>query len=452
MEESAMLSFFRSGSTLSYAFRKAQLEKLRQAVKEQEANIAKALFADLKKNREEAYLTETGIVLKEISYTLKHLKRWMKPQHPATPLALFYSRSTIRRDPFGICFIISPWNYPFQLSLSPLIGAIAAGNCAIIKPSEFSPHTSAIIKKMLSAIYPENYVQVVCGDGHEVVPAILNKSPIHYVLYTGSTETGKKVAAMCAEKLIPYTLELGGKSPCIVDKTADIKTAAKRIAWGKFTNAGQTCIAPDYLLLHNEIADSFLDELKQSIVTLFGTDAASSNDYGRIINEKQYHRLISYLQQGTILYGGRTNEEQRYIEPTVLTPDAMDSNVMSEEIFGPILPVIRYQSLEEAAAIIQKNPNPLALYIFSKTRNVQSYFLQIPFGGGCINNTLVHVANVRLPFGGVGKSGQGQYHGRFSYQTFSRPKAIVNTYNFIDPFIKYPPYHGKLGIFKKLFK
>ncbi len=447
-----MRSFYRSGQTLPYAFRKKQLVLLRHAVKEHEAEIAHALFADLKKSKEESYLTETGIVLKEISFALKHLKRWMKEEHAATPAALFYSKSRILHDPFGICLIISPWNYPLQLSLSPLIGAIAAGNCAVVKPSEFSPHTSAVLKKIIASIYPQHYITVTCGSGEKVIPELFEQIKPDYVFYTGSTETGKKIAAMCAGHLIPYTLELGGKSPCVVDKTADIKTAAKRIAWGKFTNAGQTCIAPDYVLVHQDVKEAFVTELKAAVKKMFGPDATASNDYGRMINTKHFNRIKSYLREGTIACGGGTSEEQRYIEPTILFPSTTETTVMQEEIFGPVLPVIAYGSPEEAASVISKNANPLALYVFSESQSVQDFFLRLPFGGGCINNTLVHVGNVHLPFGGVGNSGQGQYHGRFSFYTFSRPKAIVKTANWIDPSLKYPPYSGKLGIFKRLFR
>lgn len=453
MVNTALLrQFFESGATRSYAFRKQQLQNLRKGIQRYEDKITAALYKDLHKNTEESYTTEIGFSYTEISYVLRHLKEWMQPQKVDTPLVLFPSSSKIVRDPFGIAFIVAPWNYPFQLCIAPLIGAIAGGNCAIVKPSEFTPHTSAVVKEMIESCFPENYIKVVEGDGAEVVPYVI-ASGIDYVFFTGSIPVGRIVAKQAADKLIPYTLELGGKSPCIVDEDADIKTAAARIVWGKFTNAGQTCVAPDYLLCHANIKDRLLTEIKKCIEQFYSNQPSASYDYGRIVNAKHFQRLVSYLHNGTIIYGGETDEQQLYIQPTILDNVTLNDAVMQEEIFGPIFPVISFNTKEEALALIKQNHSPLALYIFSNNKKFQQYFTeQVSFGGGCINNTLVHLGNAALPFGGVGNSGSGQYHGRYSFECFTRPKSILQTANWLDPSIKYPPYKGKLRLLKMLMK
>lgn len=450
----AMRRYFTSGHTRSVSFRKEMLQQLKICIQQNEQAIAKALFDDLHKSEAESYSTEIGFCYAEISHALKHTAQWMRPRAVKTPMALFPSSSKIIREPWGVSLIIAPWNYPFQLMIGPLIGAIAGGNCAVLKPSEFTPHTSAVIEKIISETFDKDYITVVQGDGAVVVPEIMKANRFDHVFFTGSISVGKSIAALAAEKLIPATLELGGKSPCIVDKNVDVKTAAARIVWGKFTNAGQTCVAPDYLLLHESRKIEFVNALNTKIKEFYSENPQRSNDYGRIVNEKRFFALKDYLKQGKIITGGETDEKEKYISPTLMEDCSPDAKMMKEEIFGPILPIITYTKKEEALEFILQNPNPLALYVFSTDKEFQKYFTEnIPFGGGCINNTLVHLGNPELPFGGVGNSGSGQYHGQYSFETFTRPKAILKTANWIDPSAKYPPYtKWKLNLFKRLLR
>jgi aldehyde dehydrogenase (NAD+) len=355
------------------------------------------------------------------------------------------------RDPLGVCLIIAPWNYPLQLLLSPLIGCIAGGNCALLKPSELAPHTAAVIAALIREHFPAHYINVVQGEGSELIPALMRSFRFDHLFFTGGTATGRAIALQAAEQLVPVTLELGGKSPCIVDTNVNLETAAARIVWGTFTNAGQTCIAPDYVLVHEDRKAALLQAMQAAIRRFYGADPRTSRDYGRIITAKRFDTLCRFLQQGTIVTGGQTDAAERYIAPTILDDVSVDQPVMQEEIFGPILPVFSYRTHEEAIAFIQRHPHPLALYIFSSNRKVQDLYSQLLFGGACINNTLLHVGNMRLPFGGVGYSGMGQYHGRFSFDTFTRPKAILQTAAWIDPAVKYPPYQGKLKWLKWFF-
>lgn len=445
--------YFNSGATRSLSFRKTQLRRLRDAIRDYEPRICEALNKDLHKSPEEAYATEIGILYAEIKYMLRHLNKWAKPKRVSTPLALLPSSSKILRDPLGICFIIAPWNYPFQLLMAPLAGAIAGGNCAVLKPSEMAPHTAALAEELIKATFPDYYIRIVQGEGRLVVPELMNSIRFDHVFFTGSIPTGKAIAQLAAAQLIPVTLELGGKSPCIVDETADIQTAASRIVWGKFTNAGQTCVAPDYLLVHASRKADLVKAMQTAIQQFYTDDPLTSCDYGRIINEKRFDTLHACLQHGSILAGGQSIRDQLYIAPTLMEAIQPDSPLMQEEIFGPLLPVISWQTKEEVLAFIQQHPNPLSLYIFSNNTQTQQYFTQqIAFGGGCINNTLMHPGNPSLPFGGVAASGMGQYHGKYSFDTFTRPKAVLKTTTWPDPSVKYPPYKGKLRLLKWLLK
>ena len=445
----AMRNYYNSHSTKPYAFRKKQLQRLKDAILQYEKEIEQALYTDLKKNPEESYATETGLVLMEINVALRNLKKWMKPQPVATNLVNFPSSSRIYRDPSGVVLIIGPWNYPLQLLLIPLIGAIAGGNCVVLKPSEFSDNTTALIEKMISGIFPAEYIKVVTGDGAEVVPAMMKAFRFDHVFYTGSIPVGKIIYQMAAEKLVPVTLELGGKSPAIVSADADIAVAAKRIAFGKFVNTGQSCIAPDYVLVHNDVKEIFLQKLTETVINFFSADAVNNYDYGKIINEKRFDKLISYLEMGEVVSGGQYNREKLFIAPTILKEVSQLSPVMQEEIFGPVLPVIGYDTTEEAMHIVQENATPLAFYLFTNNiREEKEWIQKVSFGGGCINNADWHFTNLNLPFGGVGSSGIGSCHGKYSFDTFTRAKAIMKTPTWFDPAFKYPPLKGKLKLFK----
>lgn len=439
---------YNSQATRAYSFRKQQLQKLRQALIANEKKISEALYADLKKSPEETYATETGLVLAEINTALKNLGRWMRPQAAATTLVNFPSSSKIYADPLGVVLIISPWNYPLQLLLIPLVGAIAGGNCAVIKPSEVAPATSACIEKLIGENFDEAYIKVVTGDGAETIPAMMRSFRFDHVFYTGSIPVGKIIYQLAAEMLVPVTLELGGKSPAVVYPGADMDVAARRIAFGKFINAGQTCIAPDYVLVHAGVKENFIDRLQQVVKKFYG-DAMNNYDYGKIINEKRFDKLISYLSEGDVVTGGEYNRQRLFIAPTVLDNVSMDSSLMSEEIFGPVLPVISFSGTEEAMALVEKNPTPLAFYLFTNDKKIEKEWVQkVAFGGGCINNADWHFTNHHLPFGGVGNSGLGAYHGKFSFDTFTRKKAVMKSPAWFDPAFKYPPLKGKLKMFK----
>jgi aldehyde dehydrogenase (NAD+) len=448
-----MRSYFNSGATRSYAFRMAQLKKLKDAVKAHETQLQEALYTDLKKSPEESWVTETGFLLSEINHTLKHLKSWMQDEKVSTNLLNLPSKSFVIQEPLGVVLVISPWNYPFQLLLTPMVGAMAAGNCVTLKASEFAPATAAVMKSMIEANFDKNYIQFIDGDGAMVIPDMMNNFTFDHVFYTGSTAVGKLIYKMAAEKLVPVTLELGGKSPCVVEADADIKIAAKRIAISKFSNAGQMCVAPDYVLVHNSKKQALIDALSAIIPRFFGEDAAASYEYGKIINEKQFDRLHGYLKQGKIIIGGRSDRNNLYIEPTIMEEVLLDSAVMKDEIFGPILPIIGFETSGEAKAIIAGNPNPLAFYVFTSSRSKEKdWLMSIPFGGGCVNNTAWHLTNHHLPFGGRGFSGSGRYHGKYSFDTFTHKKAVMKTPTWFDPAMKYPPFKGKLKLFKMIIK
>lgn len=446
-----MRRFFQTGATQTVSFRKQQLAILKKAILQYEEQLYAALDADLKKNREEAWVTEMGMVLAELKATRKHLAAWMQPEQVSTNLLNLPSQSQLMHEPMGVVLIIAPWNYPFQLLINPLVGAIAAGNCVVLKPSEFAPATDAVMKQMISEAFPPEYIRYVQGEGHTVVPAMLEGFRFDHIFYTGSTGVGKTIYQLAASKLVPVTLELGGKSPCVVAADANLKVAAKRIAGTKFSNAGQMCVAPDYVLVHASRKQEFVETMKQTLAKFFGNDASDSYNYGRIINAKQFDRIAGYLQEAPILYGGTTDRAKLYIQPTLLDEPPAGSRVMEDEIFGPVLPIISFQDNEEALRIIAAHPNPLAFYIYAHSRVIQDEWLRaVPAGGACVNNSSWHLTNHHLPFGGRGNSGIGNYHGRYSFETFSHRKAVLRTPTWFDPSIRYPPFKGRLGLFKKI--
>jgi len=450
---SSIRTYFHTGVTHSYAFRRKQLQLLKQAIYKYETELHSALYTDLKKNAEESWVTETGFVIAEVNHTLKHLHQWMKPKKVPTNLLNFPSKSYIYHEPLGVVLIIGPWNYPLQLLFAPLVGAIAAGNCVIVKPSEYARATAAVMEKIIGEIFPKNYVLLVPGDGSEIVPYMMSNFRFDHVFFTGSISVGKKVYEMAATQLVPVTLELGGKSPCVVESDADIKVAARRIAQTKFSNAGQMCVAPDYVLVHISVKETFVSAMKETIQQFYSADASDNYNYGKIINDRQFNRIINYLQYGSILYGGRYDAKTHYIEPALIADIPPGAVIRSEEIFGPVLPLFSFDTFEEAKAIIDCNPNPLAFYVFTQSdKKAQKWVERIPFGGGCINNASWHLTNFNLPFGGRGNSGIGAYHGRFSFDTFSHQKAVMKTPAWFDPKIKYPPFKGKLNWFKRIIK
>lgn len=445
-------NYFNKGITRNINFRIKMLKALKDAIINHEEDIIEALNKDLKKSKFESYITEIGILIDEINFAIKNVKSWAKPKRVKTPLMHFKSRSYIYKEPYGVALIIAPWNYPFQLVLSPLIGAIASGNCSILKPSEYTPNTSNVISKIFNKAFSRDYIAVIEGDS-EVSKALL-KEKFDYIFFTGSVPVGKKVMAAASENLVPITLELGGKSPCIVTRDGDIKLWAKRIVWGKYLNAGQTCVAPDYLVVHKSIKEQLIIEMKKSITDFYGEDPSNSKDYVRIINEKHFERLIGLLDKGKILYGGKYNREELYISPTLIDNITWNDPVMEDEIFGPILPILSYENLEDVISMINNHPKPLALYIFSNNKiEIDKIVNSIQYGGGCINDTILHLATPYLPFGGIGSSGMGSYHGKASFNVFTHEKSILNKSNIIDIPFRYPPYNDKnLKLVKKFFK
>lgn len=446
-------AFFNTQQTKDISFRKEQLKKLSKAIKSYESDILEALYTDLGKNKVEAYATEIGITLKSIKNARKELKNWTKTKNVDTPLYLFPTKSYIKKEPYGTVLIIAPFNYPFQLVFEPLIGAIAAGNTAIIKPSELTPNVARVIKRLINETFDANYIEVIEGGIEETQTLI--HLPFDYVFFTGSENVGKIVYQAASENLVPVTLEMGGKSPVIVDETANIKVASERICFGKFTNAGQTCVAPDYILVHESVKDDLITALSKTLREFYGQNIQQSPDYGRIVNLKHYHRLTSLLNsaQMNIVFGGHSDEDERYIEPTLLDHVTSDSAIMQEEIFGPILPILTYQSLDEAIAFIHQRPKPLSLYLFGEDENAtQRVINELSFGGGAINDTLMHLANPKLPFGGVGASGMGRYHGKYSFDTFTHEKSYIFKSTRLESGVHLPPYKGKFKYIKAFFK
>ena len=448
-----MRQYFETGATRSYTFRKNQLELLKQAVIDHEEEIYAALFADLKKSKEECWVTENGFFMAEMSAMLNGLKSWMEPESVSTNILNLPSSSRIEKEPMGVVLIIGPWNYPFQLLFAPLIGAIAAGNAVVLKPSEFAPATAALMQKIIESIFPKEYILYVPGDGAKVIPEMMQHFRFDHVFYTGSTAVGKIIYKMAAEELVPVTLELGGKSPCVVESDANIKIAAKRIVMTKFSNAGQMCVAPDYVLVHVSKKEALVKAMRENIDAFFGARPEECDNFGKIINQKQFDRLVTYLNNGKIIQGGRTNRDILFIEPTLLEDVTMDMQVMKDEIFGPILPILTYQTMDDAKAIIAKNPNPLAFYVFTESSSIEQAWLDaVPSGGACVNNASWHLTNHKLPFGGRGYSGMGAYHGKTSIDTFSHRKSVLKTPTWFDPAVKYPPLKGKLGMFKLVIR
>lgn len=442
--------YFSQKRTLSYKARMTALEALEKSIRRNEEEVYAALYSDLGKSRTEAYMTEISMVLSEIRFVKKNLRLWMNREYVATPLAHFPSRSFIISEPFGVTLIISPWNYPFMLSLEPLVGALCAGNTAVIKPSSYSPATSAVIEKIISEAFVPEYVTVIrVAQGQN---DILVSQPFDFIFFTGSVNVGKKIMMQASQNLVPVVLELGGKNPCIVDNTANIKIAADRIAFGKFLNAGQTCVAPDYILIDKSVKEQFLAEMRKSIKKMFGDDPIANRDFPKIVNKKHYDRLKALLDHENVCIGGQYSEALNKIAPAIIDGVSEDSPLMQNEIFGPLLPVITYDSLEEAKQFILKREKPLAFYIFTADKKKENEFLrEIPFGGGCVNDTIIHVASSYLGFGGVGSSGMGKYHGRESYKTFSNNKSVIKKSTRIDIPMRYQPYTKAKQKILKLF-
>jgi len=445
--------FYFSRATKSVKFRKEQLKKLKKSILKYEKEILNALYLDLRKSEFEAYATEIGIVLDSISYMVKHVEEWMEPEAVKTPIQYQMGKSFIVREPYGVTLIIGPFNYPFQLVMEPLVGAIVGGNTAIVKPSETSVHTAAIIKKVIEETFHPSYIRVVEGEKDEVT-ALIHAS-FDYIFFTGSVAVGKVVAKAAAERLTPIALELGGKSPAIVDQTANLEVAAKRIVWGKFTNTGQTCVAPDYLLVHKDVYDRFMKILKETIRSFYGKNPLKSPDYGRIVNLRQFDRLQQIIKEerDAITFGGRIDRDDLYIEPTIIEYVKWTSPSMQEELFGPILPVMMYSDLPLAIHQIRQLPKPLEAYFFSEHEKATQYFLEeLPFGGGCINDTITHVGNLHLPFGGVGPSGVKAYHGKASFENFTHAKSILKKSSKLETNVLFPPYNQKVKIVRSIMK
>lgn len=430
--------YFRSNETLDIAFRLKMLRRLRDAINMYEQELAEALRTDLNKSYEEAFMTEISIVLGEIDNLSKNLVRWAAPSKKSTPLKLFPSRSEVITEPLGVALIIAPWNYPVQLTLNPLVGAIAAGCTAVLKPSPYTPNVSMALSRVVASAFDEEYVAVVQGD-RTVNTALLNQR-YDIIFFTGSPDLGRVVMRAAAEHLTPVVLELGGKSPVVVDKSADIRIAAKRIAWGKTLNAGQTCIAPDYLLIHRDVKEQFVAEYKRALAGLHGSDASKSKHYVRIVSDRAFERVAGYMNDGVVRVGGRVDASERYIEPTLLDNVALDSAVMREEIFGPVLPMITIGGVDEAVDFIRDREKPLAMYVFAEESVAKGVFDKTSSGGGCINDVIMHIANENMPFGGVGNSGMGRYHGRDSLYAFSHRRAVVTTTTRLDLPFRYMPY------------
>ena len=443
-----MRAHFLSGTTRSLKVRLRALEVLQKAIQAYEKDILRALAQDLGKSDFEGYATEVGITLSEIRYVRKHLSKWVRPRLQWPALAQLPGRTYIQYEPRGLVLIIAPWNYPFQLLMLPLVGAIAAGNVVVLKPSELAPATEAIIEKIIQENFPAEYIRVVKGDAS--VSAALVEEEWDYIFFTGGTRVGRLIAESAGRRLIPYTLELGGKSPTIVTRHAKLPIAARRIAWGKWTNAGQTCIAPDYVLVDQAVLQPLLTHLKETLITFYGPDISRRpSDYGRIVHQNHFNRLVAMLSEGDVVFGGFTDPDDLYISPTILLNP--HGRLVEEEIFGPLLPIIPYSTLEEARAFIRRLPPPLALYIFTEKAAEEKYFLEaISAGGSCINDTIMQVASSRLPFGGVRQSGIGRYHGWYSFETFSHARGVVKTPTWIDLPLRYPPYKSKLSLIRWL--
>ena len=435
--------YFRSGVTLDVSWRRKQLQALYDVIVRKEKDITDALYNDLGKSAEESYMSEIGMVLSEITHMKKHLKRYSSRKYVSSPLAQFPSISYEQAVPYGNVLIMSPWNYPFLLTMDPLVCAIAAGNTAVLKPGPDSPHTNQVMKEIIRELFCEEYVCLVEG-GIETADQLLN-DPFDLIFFTGSTMTGRKVYEAAAGNLIPVVLELGGKSPCIVDETADIGLSAKRIVFGKYLNCGQTCVAPDYVLVHESVHDQLITEMKNQIVAQYGNDPLSSSCYGKIISKRHFTRLQGLIDQKKTIYGGRMDESSLRMEPVIMDHVSWSDPVMQEEIFGPILPVLTYRDYNEMVSLLQEKPNPLALYLFTKNKElIRIVDQKLRYGGGCINDTIIHLASDSLGFGGTGESGIGKYHGKYGFEAFSHTKSIVDKKCWLDLPMRYAPYTNRL--------
>lgn len=431
-------NYFRSHATLSLDFRREMLQRLKTNILRFEKELCDALYLDLHKSYEEAYMTEISIVLGEIDNFLENLRRWAAPSKKSTPLKMFPSRSMIVTEPLGVALIMSPWNYPVQLVLNPLVGAIAAGCTAVVKPSPYVEHVAEVLERLIYETFDKEYITVV--QGHRDVNTELLRQRYDIIFFTGSPDLGRVVMRAAAENATPVILELGGKCPVIVDRSADVRLAAKRVAWGKTLNAGQTCIAPDYLLIHEEVKAEFVEEFKRAMVELHGENPQLSKHYVRLVSDKAFERVSGYLSEGRVLAGGRVDAADRYIEPTLLDNVSLDSAVMTTEIFGPVLPVVTIKNIDEAIAFVNDREKPLALYVFADEGVVHKVLYHTSSGGACINDVIMHIANEHLPFGGVGNSGMGRYHGRDSLYSFSHRRSVIITPTWIDLPFRYMPY------------
>jgi aldehyde dehydrogenase (NAD+) len=443
-------AYFEQGKTQKVSWRLAALKMLKRSVLQHEEEISAALAADLHKSATETYMCETGMVLSELSYMIAHLKKFARDRHVVTPLAQFHAKSFTSAQPYGVVLVMSPWNYPFMLTMEPLIGAIAAGNCAVVKPSAYAPRTAEVIETILSECFAPHFVAVVQGGRAENTALLEQK--FDFIFFTGSKRVGQLVMEKASRHLTPVCLELGGKSPCIVDRTANLKLAARRIVFGKFLNVGQTCVAPDYLFVHKDVESRLLAEIVKCIRAQYGRDPLSNPDYGRIVNEKHFARLKGLMQSGRIRFGGQVCEETLQIAPTILSDITPESPIMKEEIFGPLLPVMTFCDISEVITYVTRHERPLALYLFTGSRSTERKVLRsCSFGGGCINDTIIHLATSHMGFGGVGASGMGSYHGRDSFELFSHRRSIVKKYTWIDMPIRYQPYTKWKDFLLKIF-
>ncbi len=444
-------AYFQTGATRSVAFRLCQLQNIYSAIESNEKALIGALHGDLRKSSQEAYATEIGLVLGEIRHALRNLPSWARPQRRRNSLLTWPARAFVCPEPYGVALIIGPWNYPFQLLLAPLVGAIAAGNCVVLKPSEFAPQTAAAIARLIEAVFPGEYVAVVQGQ-RDVAEALLQQK-WDTVFFTGSTSVGRAVMTAAARHLTPVTLELGGKCPCIVCADAPLETVARRIVWGKFMNAGQTCVAPDHVLVDQRVGDELVEAMKRVLRDFYGDDPRNNSNYGRIVNRRHFDRLVSHLGSGRIVCGGELDAGDLYIAPTILTEVATDAPVMQEEIFGPILPVLEFASVDEVLTSLRNRPTPLALYLFARDRAIQDRVLaETRSGGVCINDTVSHIIGHHLPFGGLGESGMGAYHGRAGFDCFSHRRSVLRRSLAFDPQLRYPPPRFSLGTLKRFYR
>ena len=443
--------FFKTGKPIDINYRKKALIKLRDAVDKYEEKILYALKLDLGKSEFEGYETELGIVKSELKNTIKNLEKWSKPKKVRASIMNPFSDNRIYNQPYGVCLILSPWNYPFQLALMPLIGSIAAGNTSILKLSEISLFTSGVVREIVEEVFDEEYVAVFFGEAEEAINLI--ESDVDFIFYTGNPKIGVSVAESAGRRLIPCVLELGGKSPCIIDRKADLDNAAKKIVWGKFMNAGQTCVAPDYIIADRLVFLELRDKLVHYIKKFYGENPIESDDYPKIINKKNFDRILNLIEGKRLIFGGKYDDDSLKIEPTILEVSSMDEKIMQEEIFGPIIPIIIYKNKSEIFEIIDKNKNPLALYLFTDNNSFEKEIIEkVSFGGGCVNDTIIHCTSEGLPFGGIGRSGIGNYHGKASFDAFSHKKSVVKSKKFADISMKYPPFNEKkLELIKKVF-